>query len=783
MQKSINLFDKHNNLIQLGPKLGTGGEGDVFELNSNLVVKIYHQPLQAIKQDKLLAMSEVHTPPLLEISTWPLGTVHLGKQGPVGGLVMPKLVGYKEIHKLYGPAHRKTEFPLADWTFLIQAARNTAAAIATLHQSGYVVGDINPGNLAVSASALTKLIDCDSFQVKLKGQHYSCEVGVAHFTPPELQGKSFSNIIRTPNHDNFGLALLCFHLLFMGRHPFAGKYKDGKEDMSIEKAIREFRFAYGTKSASKGMSSPPNTLPLNIVGPELAQMFEAAFEQSGVFSGRPTASHWVKGLDNLKGSLVVCARYAPHKFYQALSDCPWCAVEVNSGTVFFLPTSPIKIKTALDLARVWQEILAISPPGIFNLPNFSFTHSPQPLPTLLLAPNVRPKEYAQETEDRRALLASAELAWKDIQKRWSEEVSDAEFTVKLAKLKSIHQRLLDLNAQLKNNQKQLEAKTEQLQLRSYLEKYYIDSVKFHGIGQTRKATLASYGIETAADIDQTKIASIPGFGPTLTFSLVQWRKGLESKFVYNPQKVTPSAEASKLLHQYNIASTTLESALLSGIEELKLIKEEINRKRKGLMEEAEKRASVFEQSQADWFLLKHHLEHIQRRKASTLIGSFFCKPPIDSPNTPLPTNVSGSQTATNAPIFQSPNQGYVSQTSNQVVPPQPTNQGTATQNYTGTLATPTSPLPKKKESNILGFTIITVIILILLYILALLSYEPSVSPINIINTHTPSIQQTVQPKPSWTPTRRITVTPTLTSTPVLVPTAVRYNEDKLIKSR
>jgi DNA-binding helix-hairpin-helix protein with protein kinase domain len=441
MQKSALLFDKYDAPVQVGKKLGTGGEGDVFELNDNLVAKVYHQPLPAIKQNKLMAMSSAHTPPLLEISTWPVGTVHLGKQGPVGGLIMPKLVGYKEIHKLYGPAHRKSEFPSADWSFLVQAARNTAAAITTLHQSGYVVGDINPSNLAVSASALTKLIDCDSFQVKFNGQHYACEVGVAHFTPPELQSKSFNNVIRTPNHDNFGLALLCFHLLFMGRHPFAGKYKDGKEDMSIERAIREFRFAYGVKSASKGMAAPPNTLPLTIVGSQLTQMFEAAFDQGGVFNGRPTASQWVKALDDLKTHLVICTKHPSHKFYRILSSCPWCTLEKQSGTVFFLLASPSRTRPSIDLGKLWQEVLAVTPLGPFYLPNFSFSPSPQPLPEPLLLLTAHSKDFVQEAERRRAAVVASETAWNDIQRRWSQEISSAEFSAKLTELKKVYGQL------------------------------------------------------------------------------------------------------------------------------------------------------------------------------------------------------------------------------------------------------------------------------------------------------------------------------------------------------
>jgi DNA-binding helix-hairpin-helix protein with protein kinase domain len=66
------------------------------------------------------------------------------------------------------------------------------------------------------------LIDCDSFQISSHGRYFLCEVGVPLYTPPELQEKEFKHVVRTPNHDNFGLAVLLFHLLFMGRRQIFG---------------------------------------------------------------------------------------------------------------------------------------------------------------------------------------------------------------------------------------------------------------------------------------------------------------------------------------------------------------------------------------------------------------------------------------------------------------------------------------------------------------------------------------------------------------------------------
>jgi DNA-binding helix-hairpin-helix protein with protein kinase domain len=62
---------------------------------------------------------------------------------------MPKLVGYKEIHTLYGPMQRSQLFPRADWAFLIRTAANCAAAFDAIHRAGHLVGDVNQSNVLV----------------------------------------------------------------------------------------------------------------------------------------------------------------------------------------------------------------------------------------------------------------------------------------------------------------------------------------------------------------------------------------------------------------------------------------------------------------------------------------------------------------------------------------------------------------------------------------------------------------------------------------------------------
>ncbi|TRZ54245.1 hypothetical protein D4S03_00415, partial [bacterium] len=220
-------FDSNGIRIHLGRKIGSGGEGNVFETSSSghtLVAKIYHKPLDTEKQEKLRLMVHGCNDDLKAISAWPTALVHHGQKGPVCGFLMPRIAECEPIHKLYGPSHRKEVFPEADWKFLVRAAQNLASAFYVIHKYGYVIGDVNEGNILVNHHACVRLIDCDSLQVQTREHVWYCEVGVAQFTPPEIQNSKDFRMLRSKNHDNFGLAILIFLILFMGRHPFSGVY-------------------------------------------------------------------------------------------------------------------------------------------------------------------------------------------------------------------------------------------------------------------------------------------------------------------------------------------------------------------------------------------------------------------------------------------------------------------------------------------------------------------------------------------------------------------------------
>src|SRR5262249_29180802 len=149
-------------------------------------------------------------------------------------------------------------------------------AVAAVHNHGLVIGDLNPKNILVTKKATVYLLDCDSFQVMANGKTYRCETGFPEYTPPELQGLTLKEVDRGPQHDYFGLAILIFQLLFIGRHPFSGRFL-GRGEMPLERAIRELRFAYGDEAQVSQMQPPPGALTWNALPGSLMGLFRRSF--------------------------------------------------------------------------------------------------------------------------------------------------------------------------------------------------------------------------------------------------------------------------------------------------------------------------------------------------------------------------------------------------------------------------------------------------------------------------------------------------------------------------
>lgn len=590
--------------ISVAELLGKGGEGEVYAIRgrSGLAVKIYNTSLRAKREDKVRAMVGEGLAVKTDLVAYP-GDVVTDHEGNFLGFVMRLVSGYRPLHELYSPKSRQRYFPKADYRFLVHAALNVARAIGKVHQTGCIIGDLNHSGVLVAQDATVALIDADSFQFSLNGKSYPCVVGVPDFTPPELHGKNLASVQRTIEHDNFGLAVAIFHLLFMGRHPYAGRYNG--PDISMSDAIAQNRFAFSLiRQAATQTTPPPASLTLDMFPTVVSREFEKAFGLSP--GARPTALDWIHALSSLEGSLNHCSKVNTHYYPSNAGGCVWCKLTCNSGFDMFLDLTTFDPNIRTDERGTEKTILEILA--------FRFPTAADLLPTpAMLCGASDTLSVARSGKRTRALLGLIMMigaiagfifatpvwfvwiglviwGWVTFSDR---EVESSPFQ---KAFKDADERLqCELNAFLQRNNMTevvkvrgdldvaivaykglddalarelmvMKSNRESRQRHAYLDRFSIRRANISGIGPVKTATLISFGIETAADVSQNAVLRVPGFGDVMTGKLVAWRRGHESRFKYdrtpNAQDV---ADERALRGRFAAEKARLESTIRNGL--------------------------------------------------------------------------------------------------------------------------------------------------------------------------------------------------------------------------
>ena len=328
--------------VILSAELGGGGEGKIYAVagEPSLVAKVYHTNQQTPDRGKKLLAMYANPPDDSFSIAWPVDL--LGSGDRILGFLMRRVTESHPLHEIYNPKTRREKFRFFDYFYLHRTARNLAAATATLHNKGYVIGDVNESNILVSDRALVTLVDTDSFQVRDRRYRktYRCPVGKPEFTPPELQGETFARIDRTPDHDVFGLTVLIFQLLMEGTHPFDGVYTGKGEPPAKEARIAAGHFPYSPHIFN--YRPKPFAPPLSIVHPKVAQLFVRCFESGHINPKlRPSAKTWVEVLKEAEEELRECPHNPQHRYGQHLPTCPWCErAQKLGGRDPFPPKNP-----------------------------------------------------------------------------------------------------------------------------------------------------------------------------------------------------------------------------------------------------------------------------------------------------------------------------------------------------------------------------------------------------------------------------------------------------------
>lgn len=415
----------------------------------------------------------------------------------------------------------------------------------------------------------------------------------------------------------------------MGRHPFAGRFA-GPGDMPIERAIAEYRFAYGPRATVSGMRPPPFAVDLDVLPAEVSTLFRRAFEK-GAPSGRPLPQEWLQALSRFRGNLAQCSMNGTHLYWTGSNSCPWCALEGTAGVTLFgvltytasfgetfslthwedriarlrlalsiapmpapaalqVPQSPehaaaaaawnatkrVAEEEALRRARASQRWAAIG--GAIQWPGriivwplaipclwpscLAFAAEAPPYLWALLAtmgllfglgkhletgtqktfkPVLTPPPLITSAL---AALASAEEEYADLATRWRTLASGEFLVPMLTTAQGLCDEYRRLSGVRERRLAELTRTARERQLLAFLASQRIEHAYIPDIGASRKATLRSYGIETAADINPAAIRRIDGFGDSLTSRLSWWRSSVEQRFKFDPTKSVPAADLS-----------------------------------------------------------------------------------------------------------------------------------------------------------------------------------------------------------------------------------------------
>ncbi len=590
--------------VSVAELIGKGGEGEVYAIKDRpgLAVKIYNTTLRAKREDKVRAMVGEGLAVKTNLVAYPGEVVH-DRHGNFLGFVMRLVSGYRPLHELYSPKSRQRYFPKVDYRFVVHAALNVARAVGKVHQTGCIIGDLNHSGVLVAPDATVALIDADSFQFSLNGKSYPCVVGVPDFTPPELHGKNLASVQRTVEHDNFGLAVAIFHLLFMGRHPYAGRYNG--PDISMGDAIAQNRFAFSlTRQAATQTTPPPGSLTLEMFPDVVARPFEKAFGLSP--GARPTALEWIHALNCLEGSLNRCSKVKTHYYHRNFVGCVWCKLAGNSGFDMFPDLAAVEPNIPADahgMEMAIREILEFRLPTVADL--LSATATPRDGSNAL--------REAKSGKSGRALLglimmggaatgfiyaAPAFIVWivlaiwgwgtfsgrevesgpfqkafRDADERVQRELNAFVQRNSIAEIMKVRSDLDVAIAAYKGQEDVLrrelmvlKSDRESRQRQVYLDRFSIRHANISGIGPAKTAMLISFGIETAADVTRNDVLRVPGFGDVMTGKLVAWRRGYESRFNYDPKpNAQDAADERALRSRFAVEKAKLESMIRNGL--------------------------------------------------------------------------------------------------------------------------------------------------------------------------------------------------------------------------
>ena len=272
--------------IKLESKVAAGGEGIIYTTNTPYVAKIYKKENNTERKYKkidLMLSKEIEC----EGICYPIDILYNSNKEFVG-YIMPKAKG-KELQKsiFIKPLFLKN-FPNWKKRDTVELCITILEKIKYLHDRNIVMGDINPANILVVSPKEVYFVDTDSYQV----ENFPCPVGTINYTAPEIQGKHFSDFLRTKENENFAVATLLFMIMLPGKPPYSQQGGENPIDNIIG---MDFSYPFGDSSNKKTPDGPWRYIWSHLTY-DLKKAFYNTFKKDGDYSTentRLTVDEWL----------------------------------------------------------------------------------------------------------------------------------------------------------------------------------------------------------------------------------------------------------------------------------------------------------------------------------------------------------------------------------------------------------------------------------------------------------------------------------------------------------
>ncbi|MCR5479335.1 MAG: hypothetical protein K6F27_05660 [Ruminococcus sp.] len=309
--------------------IGVGGEGSIYKIKSDTVVKIFKNP-EIAKIEKIKCMLSIPVDStLLSFVAWPLEEVCDENNS---------VIGYS-MHLSHGTSLKDLEIEQISVEDRLIIAYNLAAVCENLHSINIIIGDMNPANFLIDGTHHVTAIDADSFHIVTASKTFRCCVGCRNIIPSELQDKfSHYGVLSSPcplptftkETDSFSLACLIYYLV-CGTYPFCSSLADGLS--SSAEFISENRLiAKGILPAFNGGNKyipPIGSLSFSALPKSFQDAFLNTFiNGSNKPNVRTTPKQWMNIIDTELKRLKPCSNNNKlHMMFDNNTTCPYCEAE------------------------------------------------------------------------------------------------------------------------------------------------------------------------------------------------------------------------------------------------------------------------------------------------------------------------------------------------------------------------------------------------------------------------------------------------------------------------